>query len=58
MKKERKTEFIQIRATKTEVAIIKTAAKLQGVTMSKLIWMAVSEFIKAQPSELKHNRHI
>lgn len=52
MKKERKTEFIRLRATKTEVSAVKAAAKLRGVTMSKLIRLAVAEFVK----EVKHGQ--
>lgn len=52
MKKERKTELIHFRATKTEVATIKTAAKERGMTLSKLLRLAVSEFLNR---EVEHN---
>ncbi len=45
MKKERKTQFIRIRASKTEVGVIKAAAKARGVTLSKLIRLAILEFL-------------
>ena len=54
MRKERKSEFIRFRATKTEVRMIKDAAKLRGITLSNLLRLAIADFLRNH--EVKHEQ--